>query len=96
MSATSPCVAFHSNGSPYLTSACPSGSIPTTLSNYRSTYLSYRQQWVEKNKQENQQLKIKSYNSYHSLSAYGQTNMSKRLIGRMAPQIYEFGKTVYN
>lgn len=89
-------ICFHSNGEPFISKNNIRGCncITTNLSDYKNVYLNYRQKYLYKQSQINTIIKINNYNSYHNIASQGSTYMSKRVLGRIAPEIYVFRKTI--
>jgi hypothetical protein len=96
-------ICFKEYGLPYLTQTpVGSGCIQSTIDNnaFQSVYIYYRNIYLEnlanlKKQYEEQifRIKVKNYGRYHDIAAYGNPNVSKRLIGPLCTAIYKFRKT---
>jgi len=90
-----PSICFRTNGEPFLSKNPVSNCNCITNSiNYQTTYLLYKNMYLEKIRIQNTNLKINSYNMYHACASYGKPRMSKRVFGPICNDIYEFRKTI--
>lgn len=92
----SPYICFYSDKTPFMTKNIVDNCncIKTNPDNYKQIYLFYRNKYLEGKKNENLFLKIYAYDAYHDISSHGLTRMSKRILGEIAPKIYEFRKSI--